>query len=549
MGTHLNLNMKPRPPLENKRFDVIVIGGGINGVAIARECARGGRRTLLVEQHDFAAGTTSRSTRIIHGGLRYLEHGDIAQVRESLRERRWLLRRYPHLVHPLKFLLALDGNSRRSALAVRAGLWLYQKMGSANLQGNDSQADEKKLEHLLDAGKRFSVFDFDDAQCEFPERLVAEWLVEAIDAGAMARNHTQVLAVDIRNGRATGVLLRDQLSGKEERVGATWIINATGPWADNICRSSGIRTNNPMVGGVRGSHIVLPKFPGAPDAAVYTEAIDGRPIFVIPWNQQLLVGTTEVADNGDPGTVHPSADEIDYLLRSLRCLFPMLHASRDDIRYAFAGVRPLPYSTKNSPSEVTRKHYFHDHTGDGAAQMISVIGGKLTTAGSLARECAAKIGVEISAPMLAVASETNADTAREQSVLEVAKRGGIASDAAYGIAEWYGKRAFAVADLARSSAGMRAPLCLHTRHIVAEAADAFTNECASTLADVLLRRVPVGLGACWSSSCSREAATRIGAVMSWSETRVALELEAFEREQDSFLRKVSPLETIAEAKA
>ena len=134
-------------------------------------------------------------------------------------------------------------------------------------------------------------------------------------------------------------------------------------------------------------------------------------------------------------------------------------------------------------------------------------------------------------------------------MLEVAKRGGIASDAAYGIAEWYGKRAFAVADLARSSAGMRAPLCLHTRHIVAEAADAFTNECASTLADVLLRRVPVGLGACWSSSCSREAATRIGAVMSWSETRVALELEAFEREQDSFLRKVSPLETIAEAKA
>ena len=134
MGTHLNLNMKSRPPLENKRFDVIVIGGGINGVAIARECARGGRRTLLVEQHDFAAGTTSRSTRIIHGGLRYLEHGDIAQVRESLRERRWLLRRYPHLVHPLKFLLALDGNSRRSALAVRAGLWLYQKMGSANLR-------------------------------------------------------------------------------------------------------------------------------------------------------------------------------------------------------------------------------------------------------------------------------------------------------------------------------------------------------------------------------------------------------------------------------
>src|SRR5271165_3493880 len=114
-----------RASLGDEHFQVIVIGGGINGVAIARECARAGRRTLLVEQQDFASGTTSRSTRIIHGGLRYLEHGEFGQVRESLRERQWLLQRYPHLVHPLQFLLALDGTSRRSALAVRTGLWLY----------------------------------------------------------------------------------------------------------------------------------------------------------------------------------------------------------------------------------------------------------------------------------------------------------------------------------------------------------------------------------------------------------------------------------------
>ena len=549
MPVHLNWEMKLRASLENKRFDVLVIGGGINGVAIARECARAGRRTLLVEQHDFAAGTTSRSTRIIHGGLRYLEHGDIGQVRESLRERRWLLQRYPHLVHPFKFLLALDGNSRRSALAVRVGLWLYQTMGSASVRTHNSRAEEKKLEQLLDSGRRFSVFNFDDAQCEFPERLVAEWLVEGIAAGATARNHTQVLTVDIRNGRATGALLRDQLSGKEERVEANWIINATGPWADNICHSSNIRTDSPMVGGVRGSHLVLPKFTGAPDAAVYTEAVDGRPIFVIPWNEQVLVGTTEVADGGDPGQVRPSADEIDYLLRSLRRLFPNLQTSRDDIHYAFAGVRPLPYSPKNSPSDITRKHYFHDHAAQGAAQMISVIGGKLTTAGSLARECAAKIGAGISASTLAVALETNADVALDQWVLDVAKRGGVAADSAHGIAEWYGKHALAVADLARGSAEMRAQLCPHTRHIVAEAAHAFNNECACTLADVLLRRVPVALGACWSPSCSREAATQIGAAMAWSEPRVGLELEAFERERESFLQKGSHAGTVLEAKA
>ena len=549
MGTHPNPRMNSRPPLENQRFDVIVIGGGINGVAIARECARAGRRTLLVEQHDFAAGTTSRSTRIIHGGLRYLEHGDIGQVRESLRERQWLLQRYPHLVHPLQFLLALDGKSRRSALAVRTGLWLYRRMGHARMRVDESRAELTRLERLLDKGRRFSLFAFDDAQCEFPERLVAEWLVEAIEAGAVARNHTQILAVEIHHGRATGALLRDQRSGKEEHVEATWVINATGPWADSICQSSNIRTGNPMVGGVRGSHIVLPRFAGAPKGAVYTEAVDRRPIFVIPWNQQLLVGTTEVLDRTDPARVQPSADEINYLLQSLLHLFPGVRLSRDDIHYSFAGVRPLPFSPQNNPSDVSRKHYLHDHRGDGAAQLISVIGGKLTTAGSLARECAAKIGLKTTPLTIAIASEESIGPMIEQWVIEVAEAGGIRVDAARGIVEWYGKRALAVARRAHGSAEMRAPLCPHSTHIVAEAVHAFSHECAGTLADVLLRRVPVALGACWSSSCGREAASRIGAVMQWSEERTAAELEGFEKERDGFLRKASQAGAALEAKA
>jgi glycerol-3-phosphate dehydrogenase len=549
MGTHLNPRMNSRPSLENERFQVIVIGGGINGVAIARECASAGRRTLLVEQHDFAAGTTSRSTRIIHGGLRYLEHGDIGQVRESLRERERLLQRYPHLVHPLQFLLALGEETRRSALAVRTGLWLYRKMGRAVRGVEGNRSEQNKLERLLDAGKHFSVFSFDDAQCEFPERLVAGWLVEAIEAGAVTRNHTEVLAVTIHNGRATGVSLRDQLNGKEQHLDATWIINATGPWADGICQSSNIQTESPMVGGVRGSHIVLSKFPGAPHAAVYTEAVDGRPIFVIPWNEQVLVGTTEVADGNDPGRVQPSADEIDYLLRSFSQLFPQVRLSHADIHFAFAGVRPLPFSPKKNPSAVTRKHYLHDHTADGAAQMISVIGGKLTTAGSLARECATRIGVRVTQPAFALASGEGIDPTLERWVVEVAEAGGISADAARSIVEWYGKRALTVARKAHASAEMRTPLCPHTSHIVAEAWDAFSNECAATLADVLLRRVPAALGACWSPSCSREAATRIGAVMGWGEERTTVELEEFTKERDAFLRKASPTGATRKAKA
>jgi glycerol-3-phosphate dehydrogenase len=539
-----------RQSLEGEHFQAIVIGGGINGVAIARECARAGRRTLLLEQHDFAAGTTSRSTRIIHGGLRYLEHGELGLVRESLGERQKLLRERPHLVHPVHFLLALGEETRRSALNIRAGLWLYRQMGATHLGVDSSRNDQYKLERLLDAGRQWSIFSFEDAQCEFPERLVAEWLVEAIEAGAVARNHTQVLAVDIRHGRAKAVLMRDELSGKEERVEANWIINATGPWADRMCQRSRVDTKTPMVGGVRGSHIVLPRFPGAPDAAVFTEALDRRPFFVIPWNDQILVGTTEVADHSDPSRTEPSPAEIDYLLRSLLKLFPRVKMSAHDIRYAFAGIRPLPFSPKKNPSAVSRKHYLHDHADDGATQMISVIGGKLTTAAALARECVAKIGIS-PRPQKAVAliAANSLDPHLDHWVLQIANAGGISESSASGIVEWHGKRSATIASMAVTSAKLRAPLCPHTEHIVAEAVDAFANECAVTLADVLLRRVPVALGGCWSPACSRAAAARIGTVMEWSDQQVAIELEAFETERAAFLRRPGHAEVMLEAAA
>ena len=546
----MNIPGPNRRSLEGERFHVVVIGGGINGVAIARECARAGRRTLLVEQHDFAAGTTSRSTRMIHGGLRYLEHGEIGQVRDSLRERKKLLRQHPHLVHPVHFLLALDERSRRSALTIRVGLWLYRRMGGPRFGPDNSPMERYKLERMLDAGRRWSVFSFEDAQCEFPERLVAEWLVEAGEAGAVVRNHTQVLAVDIFHGRAKGVLLHDWTSGKQEHVEATWIVNATGPWADRVCQRSRIEMKNPMLGGVRGSHIVLPRFAGAPSSAVYTEATDGRPIFVVPWNEQILVGTTEVPDKNDPTKVEPTKEEIEYLMRSLHRLFPRAKTSAQDIHYTFAGVRPLPFSPKQQPGAITRKHYLHDHSSDGAAQMISVIGGKLTTAAQLARECAARIGLKPKPMVATVAvSDEAVDPNLDSWVIEIAEAGGISETSARGIVEWHGKRSLTIARMALSSAQMRAPLCQHSEHIVAEAVDALTNQFAVTLGDVLLRRVPVALGGCWTDRCSREAALRIGAVMGWTESQTAAELESFETERTAFLRKPAYNKLLLEAAA
>ena len=530
--------MNGRAPLQGEHFDVLVIGGGINGVAIARECARGGRRTLLVEQHDFGAGTTSRSTRIIHGGLRYLEHGDIAQVRESLNERQRLLHDYPHLVRSLEFLLALDQNSSRSGLAIRAGLWLYRQMGG-RLQNNSNGHQRDTLERLLDAGRHFSVFSFHDAQCEFPERLVALWLVEGIEAGCVARNHMQVLEVELQDGRVRGAILRDRLNAAEQQISADIVINATGPWADSICRSSGIQTANPMVGGVRGSHLILPKFPGAPESAVYTEAIDGRPIFVVPWNDQILVGTTEVRDENDPERVSPSAGEIDYLMDSLHRLFPSAHITRGDVHSAFAGVRPLPYSPPDEPCSISRRHYFHDHAPEGAAGMISVIGGKLTTAGSLAEDCVELLGIAPrKARENAVVHQAEVDVLLNRCATSVAEVGGFSYQTARGIVEWFGKRAMTIARRASKSAEMRARLCAHSAHIVAEVVDAFENECALTLGDALLRRVPVALGACWSRQCSGEAARAVAAAMNWDTRRAGAEVDTLNAERDAFLQRI-----------
>jgi len=266
--------------------------------------------------------------------------------------------------------------------------------------------------------------------------------------------------------------------------------------------------------------------------------VDGRPIFVIPWNEQILVGTTEVPDTNDPAKVQPSDDEIGYLWRSFEQLFPRAPVARSDVHYAFAGVRPLPFSPNKKPLAVTRRHFLHDHTQDGAQGMISVIGGKLTTAASLARECAATIGVAVAEPVVAgVVSEDEMRAALERSTALVAGKGNISLASAQAMVEWYGTKALTIAEMAGGRAELRAPLCAHSDHIVAEALYALDQECAVTLADVILRRVPVALGACWSEQCGRDAAGRIAAATGWDGDRIAHELESLAVESEAFLRR------------
>jgi glycerol-3-phosphate dehydrogenase len=511
------------------------VGGGINGVAIAGECARAGKRTLLVERSDFGAGTTSRSSRIIHGGLRYLEHGEIGLVRESLRERERLLRSHPHLVRRRNFVLAVrDGKGMRSALAIRAGLFIYGKIAHVR----SPEWPVTCLEDSLQAGGKLACFDYQDAQCEFPERLIADWLTAAMRAGAEVRNHTEVLHADFARGAVRRLRLRDALTGYESQVDCDWLVNATGPWADRFCAQAGIPSRSRMVGGVRGSHLALPLFPGAPNNPVYTEAQDGRPIFILPWNGQLLLGTTEIFDDGEPEDAAPSPQEIDYLLRQLARLFPNSGLGAHDIRYAFAGVRPLPYAPGENASAISRRHVLFDHTHDGARGVISVIGGKLTTAAKLARDCVRKMGIKVSEPAVDICAAPSSDgieSALDQWARQISSVAGISRASARAVAEWHGAEALSVTRLATSDPVWRASICDHSPHILAEVAQAMRYEKAVTLGDVLLRRIPVALGACWSEECSHESAEKIGRAFGWTSVRIGNELERFEVERAAFL--------------
>jgi glycerol-3-phosphate dehydrogenase len=533
-----------RPSLEGEGFEIVVIGGGINGVAIARECARAGHGVLLLEQNDFASGTTSRSTRIIHGGLRYLQYAEITLVRESLRERDRLLRERPNLVKPLRFVLAVNGEDGHSALKIRAGLWLYSKLAGQRWRGDDHKKASRALEKQLDAGRRWSVFEYDDAQCEFPERLVAEWVTEAAEAGAIVRNYAQVLDIQHTNGNVTGILFRDRLTGEECSINCQWVINAAGPWVDQVCADASISTGGPLIGGVRGSHIVLPRFEGAPESALYSQAVDGRAVFVIPWNGQVLVGTTEIPDAGDPAKAVPTSEEIDYLLGCVNRLFPQAKLSTADVNYSFSGIRPLPFMEGADPSAVTRKSILYDHRQDGISGMISVVGGKLTTAASLARRCARAVGISPEPQLEAAVPIGNAnglDVTLRQWAYTMACNTGVSQDVVLRIASMHGSRAPNIVRLAAFDERMLRPICPHSTHIVAEAVYALRRECAITLSDVLLRRVPVALGACWSAECSRAAAQRIGKPLGWNEEEMNWQLETLEIDRGAFLRKPEPV--------
>src|SRR5215213_9734889 len=369
------------------RYDVVIIGAGINGAGIARDAAMRGLKVLLLDKGEPGGGTTSASTRLIHGGLRYLEHFEFGLVGESLREREILLRIAPQLVRPLPITIPIYRKSKRGRLTIRAGMMLYDLLSSGKSLPRHrmlSRAETLKRWPGLNPDGLVGSALYYDAQVEFPERLVVANVRSALEFGAEVLTCTRVTNFAVEDGRVSGVEFVGE-DGQKQFAEAGVVINAAGPWIDLVLECAPVESPK-LIGGTKGSHIVVPPFPGAPANAIYLEArSDGRPIFIIPWNKLYLIGTTDVRFEGDPDEVRCEPWEIDYLLAETNLALPGARLTPDSILHTYSGVRPLPVTGNKDEQSITRRHFIREHPR--LSNLLSIVGGKLTTYRSLAEEC------------------------------------------------------------------------------------------------------------------------------------------------------------------
>src|SRR6185436_7603583 len=368
-------------------YDVVIIGAGINGAGIARDAAMRGLKVLLIDKGEPGAGTTSASTRLIHGGLRYLEHFEFGLVRESLREREFLLKIAPHLVKPLPIAIPIYKQGKRGRLTIRAGMILYDLLSwGKSLPRHQMLSRAQTLERWpgLNAENLVGSALYYDAQVEFPERLVVANVRAARECCAEIRTHTCVASFAVEDGKVSGVEFISE-DGQKGFADASIVINAAGPWIDLVLEQAPVESPK-LIGGTKGSHIIVPPFPTAPANAIYLQArSDGRPIFIIPWNKLYLIGTTDVRFEGNPDEVRCEPWEIDYLLAETNLAFPNAALRRESILDTYSGVRPLPVTGEKAEESITRRHFIREHPR--LPNLLSIVGGKLTTYRSLAEEC------------------------------------------------------------------------------------------------------------------------------------------------------------------
>lgn len=507
--------------MRTEPFDVLVVGGGIVGAGVARDAACRGFATALVDRGDFASGTSGKTSRLVHGGLRYLRNYRFGLVRRAVRERDLLLRNAPGLVHPLPFLIPVYADHGPGRMFLRFGLFLYDLLSKEKtlprrswLSAKEALEREPRIADrgLTGAGLYYDAWT-DDA------RLVLAIVRDAAHVGAIVANHVQVERLVENGGRVAGANLRDAIGGESFTLSSRFVVNATGIWLDRLRSARPAPTIRPT----KGIHIFVPRAKiGNRHALALTAKRDGRVVFVLPWSHLALVGTTDTDFRGDPDRVVPNAADVAYLLETVNDAFPDSHLGPDDILSAYAGLRPLLRKGREekSESEISRDHaIFEDPDG-----LISVTGGKLTTHRAMAEE----VGGLLALRLRRLGSSTTRDRPLGPPMAPLDEFTALGFDEETGL-HLQGRYA---AEQVRRSLGApaaRERILPSTPHVWAEVDIAVNEEMAMTLADVLVRR----LGLFYEAPdqgllAAAEVADRIRGALGWDPHRTKGEVRAYE---------------------
>ena len=506
------------------------------GAGAARDLALRGLSVALVDKGDFASATTSRSSKLIHGGLRYLELWDFGLVRESLSERERLGRLAPHLVRPLPFLVPIYRESSRGLIKVRIGLALYDWLTPGRrreryrvLKAVDALSLEPSIrsDDLRGAG-----YYFDDLLL-YPERLCLENVLSACRHGARAFNYAQV--EEFRRdagGVPDGVRVRDLLGGHVVTLGARVIVNASGPWVDELRALAGVRDRGSRVlRRTKGIHCLLPRMT---ERAVYHSTSDERMIFVIPWREFSLVGTTDTDFDGDLDRVHATRDEVDYLLGEVRHALPDPRVDVGQVLYTYAGVRPLSFEEGRRASDVSRAHKV---VVEAAGRFLSITGTKLTCFRSLAEELGDRVSRLLGRAAPARTADLTLDGADEDlgrveahtwlDVSDEVAASGLPRETLQTLVALYGRTYRRVMELAGKVPGGGERLCPSNPDVVAQLHHAVHEELTVSLQDFLLRRTGIGTSRCQGQDCAEAIGRRMGLLLGWTPRRLDAELEAY----------------------
>ena len=517
---------------ENNTYDVIVVGAGINGIGIARDAVLRGLSVLLIEQEDVCAGVSAWSGRLVHGGLRYLEHLDFGLVYESLTDRERLFHNAPHLVRPVSWMMPVYKHNRRPGWMVELGMILFDMLSfkkTAPWHRYLSRSRTlRRFPGISPDGLKGSVV-FYDGQVELAERLCVELTIDARRNGANVLTHSKVDAPLMRNGRVAGVTYVDRLTEVRGEAFASIVINAAGPWIDRVFTDAKQPRLN---GGTKGSHLIVDHFPGAPTDVVYYESRhDGRLVLVIPWMGRYMLGTTDIRWESEPDDARCDIGEAEYLLGEVNALVPDANLSMADVLYTYSGVRPLPYVPDKAESSVPRTHVLYDHAKHGLPGLVTVVGGKLTTFRQLAEDAVDLILRELGKASVktttrkrllpgAIGPGTAAVVARLTDL-------GLNTKSAKRLAWLYGSRALDVWALTTDDARLAKVIDGASGAIGAEVVLAVREEFARTLTDVMARRILLAFEPNHGRAAELEVASIMAGLLGWDAVRVEQEIAGY----------------------